>query len=61
MGRDSEMENRMTASWQGRLGVEGLSEKEKGLMDMDNTVVIARVRRVIRGLKGNEKNTIKIK
>ena len=40
------MENRMTASWQGRLGVEGLSEKEKGLMDMDNTVVIAGERRV---------------
>ena len=29
----------MTASW--GWGVEGLSEKEKGLMDMDNSVVIA--------------------
>ena len=25
----------------GRLGVEGLSKREKGLMDMDNSVVIA--------------------
>ena len=25
----------------GRLGVEGLSKKEKGVMDMDNGVVIA--------------------
>ena len=41
--------------------MEGLIKKERGLMDMDNTVVIARVRGVIRGLKGNEKNTIKIK
>ena len=30
----------MTASWRERLGVEGLSKKE-GLMDMDNSVVIA--------------------
>ena len=31
----------MTASGQVGLGVEGLSKKEKGLMDMDNNVVIA--------------------
>ena len=31
----------MTAIWGGELGVEGLSKKEKGLMDMDNSVVIA--------------------
>ena len=36
---DSQMESRMTAS--GGQGVEGLSKKEKGLMDMDNSVVIA--------------------
>ena len=34
------MESRMTASGGGE-GVEGLSKKEKGLMDMDNSVVIA--------------------
>ena len=31
----------MTASGRGRLGVEGLSKKEKGLMDTDNSVVMA--------------------
>ena len=41
-------------------GVEGLSKKQKGLMDMDNSVVIAGGGG-IRGLKGNRKNTIKIK
>ena len=35
MGTDSLMENRMTA-----IGVEGVSKKEKGLMDTDNGVVI---------------------
>ena len=30
----------MIASCGGREGVEGLSKKEKGLMDMDNSVVI---------------------
>ena len=39
----------MTASW-GRLGVEGLRKKEKGLMDMDNRVVIAGER----GYKGTK-------
>ena len=37
---------------------EGLSKKEKGLMDMDNSVVIGGGHR---GLNGNEKNTIKKK
>ena len=41
--------------------VEVLSKKEKGLMDMDNSVVILGGRGVgIRGLNGNRKNTIKI-
>ena len=40
--------------------MEGLSNKEKGLMDMDNSVVIPVGRGGIRALKGNEKNTIKI-
>ena len=35
----------MTASGVGGEGVEGLGKKEKGLMDMDNIVVIA-VRRI---------------
>ena len=39
--------------------MEGLSKNEKGLMDMDNSVVIAGGG--IRGLNGNGKNTIKIK
>ena len=38
-----------TAGEGGGLGVEGLSKKEKGLMDMDNSVVIAGGR----GYKGN--------
>ena len=41
MQTDSQMESRMT-SGRGGCGVEGLSKKEKGLMDMDNSVVIAR-------------------
>ena len=36
----------MAASGGGKLGVEGLSKKEKGVMDMDNGVVIAVGRRV---------------
>ena len=40
-------------------GVEGLSKKEKGLMDMDNSVVIAGGGDR-RGLNSNGKNTIKI-
>ena len=39
--------------------VEGLSKKEKGLRDMDNSVGIAEGWRYT-GLKGNGKNTIKI-
>ena len=40
--------------------MEGLSKKEKGLMDMDNRVVIAGGGGV-RGLNSNGKNTIEIK
>ena len=39
--------------------MEGLSKKEKGLMDVDNSVVIAGGEGGIRGLNGNGKNTIK--
>ena len=35
--------------------MEGWSKKEKGLMDMDNSVVIAGGRRSIMGLNGNGK------
>ena len=31
----------MTAKWERDYGVEGLSKKEKGHIDMDNSVVIA--------------------
>ena len=56
MGTDSEMENRMTASRGEPEGVEGLSKKEKGLMDVDNSVVIAkRGEGDTRGLPGNRK------
>ena len=42
--------------------MKGLSKKEKVLMDMDNTVVIAGgMGKGIRGLNDNGKNTIKIK
>ena len=34
----------------GRLGVEGLSKKEKGLVDMDNNVVIVERQ----GIKGDK-------
>ena len=43
---ESQMEIRMTAKGRGSEGVEGLSKKEKGLSDMDNSVVIAGVERV---------------
>ena len=56
---DSYIESRMTAKGGGGEWVEGLSKKEKGLMD--NSVVIAGDLGVIRGLNGNGKNTIKIK
>ena len=50
----------MTASGWGKWGGE-LSRKEKGLMDMDNSVVIAGERGSIVGINGNENNIIKIK
>ena len=40
--------------------MEELSKKEKGLMDMDNSVVISR-EQGIKGLNGNGKNTTKFK
>ena len=40
MGTDSQMESRMTTNV-GGIGGEGWSKKEKGLMDMDNSAVIA--------------------
>ena len=46
MGTDSQVENRMTANSGGRERVKGLSKKEKGLMDMDSSVVIAGGREV---------------
>ena len=51
------MESRMTAKV-AEDGVEGLSKKEKGLMNMDNLVVIAVEDRNVRGLNGNGKKTI---
>ena len=42
MGTDSQMESRVTAGDR----VEGLSEKEKRVTDMDNSVVIMRGERV---------------
>ena len=42
--------------------MEGLSTKEKALMDLDNSGVIAGGKKGIRGLNGNgKKYTIKIK
>ena len=41
--------------------MKGLSKKEKGLMDVDNSVVTAGGEESIRGLNGNGKNTIRIK
>ena len=38
-----------------------MSKKAKGLMDMDNSVVIARGEGYIRGLKGNVKKYSKVK
>ena len=51
----------MTAIGVGRLEVEGLNKKEKGLMDMDNCVEFAGGRGSIRELNGNGKYAIKIK
>ena len=50
----------MTASgggWGGQ-GVEGLSKKEKGLINTDNSVVIAGGGEVNRGLNGNGKRIL---
>ena len=44
---------------EGGYGVEGSSKKGKGLMDMDNSVVIVGGEG-IRGLHSNGKNTVKI-
>ena len=45
----------MTASGGGGWGVEVLSRKEKGLMDMDNSVVITEREGTIRGPIGKGK------
>ena len=54
----------MTATGQGwsggRLEVEGLSKKEKGLMDMGKSVVIVGGKKRMTVLNGNGKGTIKI-
>ena len=50
MGIDSEMESRWQLVEEWGKGREGLSKKEKELMDMDNGVVIA-VGRVYKGTK----------
>ena len=44
MGTDSQMESRWQLVDGGSYGMEGLSKKEKELMNMDNSVVIARGR-----------------
>ena len=51
----------MTARGGGRLGVEGVSKKGQGRMNMDTSEVIAVSweKDGIRGLNGNGKNTIK--
>ena len=42
MGTDSQMESRITAVGQGEgEEIEGLNNKERGLMDTDNSAVIA--------------------
>ena len=58
--------HRERAGWQllegSGLGMEGSSKKDKGLMDMDNSVVIAGGwREGIRGFNSDAKNTIKNK
>ena len=56
MQTDSKIESRMTAV-SGRTGVEKLWKKGKGLMDVENSVVIAGGG-VVWGLNDNGKNTI---
>ena len=55
---DSLIESELTTKGVGRLGMEGLSKKEKGLMDMGYSVVTAGVQGDIMVL---EKNTHKEK
>ena len=54
----SSIGSRLTALGEGGKGVEGLSKKEKALMDTDNTVVTAGWRGY-KQVNGNRKNTIK--
>ena len=62
---DSWMESRLTPLWGGMGAVDGLSKKEKELMDMDTSVVIVEGRgegggiRGYGGINGNGKKTIK--
>ena len=59
------MESRLTPLWGGMGAVDGLSKKEKELMDMDTSVVIVEGRgegggiRGYGGINGNGKKTIK--
>ena len=53
------MESWITVIVGGGKGVGGLSKKEKGLMNMDYSVVIVGGKEGIRVLNGNGKNTIK--
>ena len=46
MEKDTQRGEQMTASWGEKGGVEGLSKKEKGLLSMDNRLVIAGGRRL---------------
>ena len=41
MGTDSQTKTRVTAKGGRGVGIEGLSKKGKGLLDMDNSVVTA--------------------
>ena len=51
------MESRLTASGgRGCYGVEGLSKKEKGLMDIDNSVVIMAEEGVGKGGRGYKRD-----
>ena len=58
---DSISESRIAAKvgWEERLGDGGIEQKEKGLVDIDNSVVIAGGGRY-KGIDGSGKNTVKI-